>query len=208
MKAMFFDMDGTIIDSRADLAATVNHTRRDYGLPELSMEEIISHVGRGARKLLSETIPEHDGEESLKLFLSHYGDHLLQSCVLYPGVESTLEELRRRGWRLGVNTAKPAFAVKIILEHFGLASFFGSAVIAGGDCDEMKPSAKPLLACAAKMEGHVLSANDWMIGDNWTDMQCAVNAGVNGAFCDFGFGVLRDSYCARHLANFSDLLQI
>ncbi len=209
MNAAFFDMDGTLIDSRRDLAATVNHTRRDLGLKELPLEDVLAHVGLGANHLLLNAIPEATDEvEKLKqIFMSHYAEHMLETVTLYPGVRSTLEELCRRGWRLGINTAKPAFAVREILAKFGLQGFFGSAVIAGGDSAEMKPSALPLRECAARMGGHRLSAYDWMVGDNWTDMQCAENAGVKGAFCLFGFGKLNGARTTARLSSFSDLLR-
>lgn len=209
MNAAFFDMDGTLIDSRRDLAATVNHTRRDLGLKELPLEDVLAHVGLGANHLLLNAIPEATEEvEKLKqIFMFHYAEHMLETVTLYPGVRSTLEELRRRGWRLGINTAKPAFAVREILAKFGLQGYFGSAVIAGGDSAEMKPSALPLRECAARMGGHRLSAYDWMVGDNWTDMQCAENAGVKGAFCLFGFGKLNGARTTARLSSFGDLLR-
>jgi len=209
MKAMFFDMDGTIIDSRADLAATVNHTRRDLGLAERPMDEILVHVGCGAKHLLAHSIPERSEEVDRlwEIFRSHYAEHMLEHCALYPGVEPTLAELKRRGWALGVNTAKPSFATRAILAHFGLDRYFGDAVVAGGDCAEMKPSALPLYECAAKM-GHTVGPGDWMVGDNWTDMDCAVNAGVKGAFCEFGFGVLKNSVYTAKIASFDGILSL
>ena len=209
MNACFFDMDGTLIDSRADLAATVNHTRRDLGLAELPEDEVLSHVGRGAKHLLANAIPEraNDAEKLWSMFMDRYGEHMLESVQLYPSVRKTLEELSDRGWLLGVNTAKPAFATKAIIEHFGLGRFFKGAVVAGGDCPEMKPSALPLRQCASLMRGHRLSSGDWMVGDNWTDMQCAVNAGVKGAFCAFGFGILGDSRYTVKINRMDELLR-
>ena len=209
MNACFFDMDGTLIDSRADLAATVNHTRRDLGLAELPEGEVLSHVGRGAKHLLANAIPEraNDAEKLWGMFMDRYGEHMLESVQLYPSVRRTLEELSDRGWLLGVNTAKPAFATKAIIEHFGLGRFFKGAVVAGGDCPEMKPSALPLRQCASLMRGHRLSSGDWMVGDNWTDMQCAVNAGVKGAFCTFGFGILGDSRYTVKINRMDELLR-
>lgn len=209
MNACFFDMDGTLIDSRADLAATVNHTRRDLGLAELPEDEVLSHVGRGAKHLLANAIPEraNDAEKLWSMFMDCYGEHMLESVQLYPSVRKTLEELSDRGWLLGVNTAKPAFATKAIIEHFGLGRFFKGAVVAGGDCPEMKPSALPLRQCASLMRGHRLSSGDWMVGDNWTDMQCAVNAGVKGAFCTFGFGILGDSRYTVKINRMDELLR-
>ena len=201
-------MDGTLIDSKADLCATVNHVRRDLGLAELPQDEVISHVGRGARHLLATAIPEKadDVDPLMEVFMGRYGEHMLESVTLYPGVRSTLEELADRGGLLGINTAKPSFAVHAILEKFGLARLFGDAVIAGGDCAEMKPSALPLRECASRMRGHRLSPSDWMVGDNWTDIDCATNGGIKSAFCTYGFGTIRDSRCTVRIASFPELL--
>jgi len=209
MPALFFDFDGTIIDSRADLAATVNHTRRDLSLPEISLEEVLKCVGRGAKYLLSHAIPEKvdEAEKLWEIFRSHYAEHMLEHCVLYPGVEATLCELARRGCPLGINTSKPAFATRAILEHFKLDKLFGDAVIAGGDCDEKKPSAKPLKLCAERL-GHTLTADDWMVGDGWPDLGCAANAGIKGAYITYGFGTLGDSTYSVRLETFSDLLNL
>lgn len=207
MSAWFFDMDGTLIDSRADLAATVNHTRRDLGLGELPQAQVLSHVGRGAKYLLAHAIPERaaDAGELFNIFMSHYGEHMLESVTLYPGVEETLAALAARGDKLGVNTAKPRFAVDAILKHFRLERFFGKAVVAGGDSSEMKPSPVPLFDCARLMD-HAISPDDWMVGDNWTDIQCGVNAGVKTAFCLFGFGVPGDVAPTRSIRSFRELL--
>lgn len=207
MNAVFFDMDGTLIDSKADLAATVNHTRRDLGLAELPVETVIGFVGRGARYLLDHAIPERTGEDVVAVFRSHYAEHCCESVTLYPGVRETLAELVRRGWLLGVNTNKPNFATRMILEKFGLDRLFGTAVVAGGDCAEMKPSALPLRDCAARLRGHRLSSRDWMVGDSWTDLDCAANAGVKSAFCTYGFGQLGDSRYTVRISRFNELLR-
>ena len=150
MNAVFFDLDGTLIDSRADLAATVNHTRRDLGLAELPQEAVLAHVGQGAKHLLAHAIPEKadEVERLWEIFRAHYAEHMLESVTLYPTVRETLAELHDRGWLLGINTAKPNFAVRAVLEHLGVLRYFGNAIVAGGDCPEMKPSALPLRACA------------------------------------------------------------
>lgn len=208
MTAFFFDLDGTLIDSRADLAAAVNHTRRDLKLAELPENEVLAHVGLGAGYLLKHAIPECESEGLRELFLRNYAAHMLDRVELYPGVAETLRELHSRGCPLGINTAKPAFATRAILEKFGLAGLFGRAVIAGGDCAEFKPSPLPLLQCAALTARGRLEPGDWMVGDNWTDLGCAQNAGVRGAFCEWGFGSRRDEPCAASLKNFAELLDL
>lgn len=205
MPAIFFDFDGTLFDTRADLAATVNHTRRDLGLTELAVETAISFVGRGADYLLEHAIPERTGEEVRALFRRHYAEHCCDRLTPYPGVADTLAELRRRGHLLGVNTNKPGFATRAALEQFGLAGFFGDAVVAGGDGFPLKPDPGSIRACAAKL-GHALSSADWMVGDSWPDLKCAEAAGVKSAFCAFGFGTLADSRYTVRLTRFADLL--
>ena len=149
MHAVFFDVDGTLFDTRADLAATVNHTRRDLGFPELPVETVITHVGQGARYLLEHAIPEAKVpyEQLWEIFRSHYAEHCCET------------------------------------------------------------DAQSVRACAAKLGGHRLSSHDWMVGDSWTDMQAASNAGIKGAFCTFGFGRLNDSRFTVKINRFEELLR-
>ena len=214
--AAFFDLDGTLFDTRADLAATVNHTRADLGLPELPLETVIGFVGQGARHLLTNSIPEcsedapdirlrKSYDDLWSIFRSRYAEHCCETLEPYPGMMQTLEELKKRGWLLGIVTNKPNFATRLIFDKFGLARFF-EGVVGGGDCPEMKPSAMPLVECAARMHGHSLSPDDWMVGDNWTDVDCARNAGIKSAFCTYGFGRIGDSQCTARIASFPELL--
>ena len=216
MNAVFFDIDGTLFDTKADLAATVNHTRRDLGLDVWPEERVIENVGQGARYLLENSIPEVIGQaanqvrtydEVWEIFRSHYAEHCVERVQPYPGVVRTLGELHDRGWLMGVNTNKPNFAVRLILEKFGMTRYFGSAIVAGGDGIPLKPDAQSLRECASRLRGHRLSSHDWMVGDSWTDMQCATNAGVKGAFCNYGFGQLRDSRLTVRISRFDELLR-
>ena len=216
MNAVFFDIDGTLFDTKADLAATVNHTRRDLGLAEKPEEEVIACVGQGAKYLLEHAIPEAVGaeaseartyEEVWQIFMSHYAEHCVERVTPYPGVRRTLDELRDRGWLMGLNTNKPNFAVRLILEKFGFTRYFGAAVVAGGDGIPLKPDVQSIRECASRLRGHRLSSHDWMVGDSWTDMQCATNAGVKGAFCTYGFGKLKDSRFTIKINRFDELLR-
>ena len=130
-----------------------------------------------------------------------------ERVALYPGVRRTLDELLDRGWTLGIVTNKPAEPNRLIVEYLGLKQFFQNAIVAGGDCAELKPSALPLRECAARMRGHRLSSHDWMVGDAWTDMQCAANAGLKSAFCTFGFGKLKDSRFTIKINRMDELLR-
>ncbi len=219
MTAAFFDLDGTLFDTRADLAATVNHTRRDLGLAELPPADVIACVGQGARYLLEHAIPECSAgategqmrrtfEELWAIFRSHYAEHCIETLTPYQGVMDTLVELKRRGWLLGIVTNKPNFAVRLIVEKFGLEELFGDAVVAGGDCAALKPDTLPIMECASRLGGHRLTSCDWMVGDSWTDMRCAESAGVKGAFCAFGFGRLNGAPVTATLRRFDEFLSL
>ena len=170
---------------------------------------MVACVGNGARYLLEHAIPEATGrfDELWPMHLRNYGAHLFDTTTLYPGVRSTLAELHDRGWLMGIVTNKPGTFTRQILDHFGIARYFGAGVVGGGDCAEMKPSALPLREAASRLRGHRVSSHDWMVGDNWTDMQCGCNAGVKTAFCTFGFGHLRESRCNIKINRFEELLR-
>lgn len=210
MNAAFFDVDGTIIDSKADLVDTVNATRADLGLAPITDEAVMECVGNGARYLLEHAVPEAAGrfDEVWPIHQKNYTAHMMVKTRLYPGVARALAELRDRGWKLGIVTNKPNWATKAILEHLGILRHFEGAIVAGGDTVEMKPSAEPLRACAAMMRGHRVSSRDWMVGDNWTDIACGNNAGVKTAFCSYGFGTARDTRITMRINRFDDLLRV
>ena len=101
MKAIFLDLDGTLIDSRADLATAVNRTRRELGLPELPAAQVVSYVGEGMRQLVMRAMPELPGrlDEATARARAHYGAHLLEQTTLYPGVAEGLRLLGALGWQ-------------------------------------------------------------------------------------------------------------
>ena len=193
MKTALFDLDGTLIDSRADIALAVNLTRRDFGLAPLPEATVVAAIGEGVRSLLARTIPERADipDALLARQRAHYSEHLLDSTILYPGMAAVLRTLKAHGWKFGVVTNKPALFVRPILGGLGVLDVFG-AVVGGGDCPHLKPDPEPLRLAAAQM-GAVLDAADWMVGDHFTDLDAAARAGIRSCFCRFGFGEQRAS---------------
>jgi len=193
MKTALFDLDGTLIDSCADIAQGVNLTRKDFDLPPLPMADIVAAIGEGVRTLLARTIPEHADniDALLERQRANYRAHWLDNTVLYPNMESVLRTLKAHGWKLGIVTNKPAHFTRPILEGLGVLDVF-DAIIGGGDCPQLKPDPAPLHLAAERM-GTVLDEHDWMIGDHFTDLDAAANAGIKSCFCRFGFGEQRTS---------------
>jgi phosphoglycolate phosphatase len=189
--AIILDLDGTLIDSRADLATGVNLTRRDLGLPALAPALIATYVGEGVRRLLTRALPECPDrlEEALELNHQHYCEHLLDETRLYPGVSEALKRLRHAGFRLAVVTNKPRPFTDLILAGLGVAPLF-SAVVGGGDCPRLKPDPAPLLVALEQCQ--CAPAASWMVGDHFTDLEAGRRAGLRTCFCRYGFGDPRE----------------
>lgn len=208
MKTALFDLDGTLIDSREDLALAVNLTRQDFGLQPKSLAEVLACVGEGVRLLIERAIPElpERVDELLLRQRFHYIAHMLDHTRLYPGVRETLQALRSAGWRLGVVTNKPGPVTRPILEGLGVLEYFG-AVVGGGDCAALKPDPAPLRLAAAQM-GAALDAEDWMVGDHVADLVAGRRAGIKRCFCRFGFGEVRGETYELAVDRMDDFLTV
>lgn len=186
-RAVLFDLDGTLVDSRADLALGVNLTRVDLGLPPLDPGLVAGYVGDGVRRLLERALPECPErlEEALALNRGHYGAHLLDATRLYPGAARALDALADLGFALAVVTNKPAEFTRPILEGLGVLDRF-AAVVAGGDAPALKPDPAPLRlaleACGCGPEG------SWIAGDHRTDLEAGRRCGLRRCLCRYGFG--------------------
>jgi len=186
-RAILFDLDGTLVDSRADLTLGVNLTRLDLGYPALDAAVVAGYVGDGVRRLLTRALPECPErlEEALALNRVHYGRHLLDSTRLYPGAAAALDALAALGFVLGVVTNKPREFTLPILEGLGVAARFG-AVVGGGEGGALKPDPAPLLLALERLGAS--APGSWMVGDHCTDLEAGRRAGLRRCLCRHGFG--------------------
>lgn len=202
---LIFDLDGTLIDSRGDLTAGVNHMRRHYGLEDLSVEVVGGYVGNGVRKLVERSLQgaEVDVEEALKINLAYYCAHMTDLTYLYEGVQSGISALAEAGHKIALLTNKNGDPAREILQHFDLADHF-CAMLGGGDIEHLKPHPEGIYSC---MNTAGIGAEDtWMIGDHCTDLEVAENAGVKSAFVEYGFGEKRQFDADAYFASFSELV--
>jgi len=182
-----FDLDGTLVDTRADIANAVNLTRRGLGLAPVSVKFVADNVGGGAGPMLRATVPEcADVGKLLAAYLGHYHGHLLDESLPYPGIVDLLEGLKADGHRLAVVTNKSRAASLAILEGLRLMPFFDAVVADGDDVPALKPDPAPLHYAARKL-GRELRSADWMVGDMETDLRAGASAGINTCFCCWGF---------------------
>src|SRR6266566_2198990 len=187
VKALVFDLDGTLIDSKRDLVLSVNATLRELGRAELAEDLVASYVGSGAPILISRALggasQPDELERALKFFLGHYEEHKLDFTKEYPGVRETLEQLR--GVPMAVLTNKPVNISVRIMEGLGLAQFF-TAIYGGNSFATKKPD--PLGANTILGELGAAAGETAMVGDSEVDVQTARHAGMISAIVNFGFG--------------------
>ena len=175
-----FDLDGTLLDTLGDLAASVNYALRTHGMPEHSVDDVRRFVGNGVRKLMERAVP--DGADNPRFdaafatFRQHYMAHSLDTTRPYEGIPEALEALKARGCHLAVVSNKMMAATQELCRHF----FPDTIEVAIGEDEaagiRRKPAPDTVFA-ALKALG-VGKENAVYVGDSDVDIQTACNAGL------------------------------
>jgi len=185
---VIFDLDGTLIDSKTDLANAANAARGHMGMPPIAAERVYSYVGNGApvliRRVLGAEATEAQVQEALEFFLEYYRDHMLDNTALYPGVREALDRLRNAGVEMAVLTNKPVRISRAIVDGLGAGALFRQ-VYGGNSFEFKKPhpvGVETIMAeCGASRE------RTMMVGDSSVDIQTARNAQVQSCGVTYGF---------------------
>jgi phosphoglycolate phosphatase len=201
---LIFDLDGTLVDSRADLAAAVNHMRGGFGLAPLPPDTVEGYIGDGVAKLVERSLQGApiDFGEALRAVREYYLAHLAVHTRLYDGVGEGLRRLAAVH-ALAVLTNKPGDAARALLRHFDLSGLF-RAVVGGGDAGALKPDPAGVYRCMASAGAD--AAHTWMVGDHHVDLAAAKNAGIRSAFVRYGFGEARDGEPDAYFSSFPELV--
>jgi phosphoglycolate phosphatase len=203
---LIFDLDGTLVDSKKDLTASVNYIRNRFDLPVLTEEEIARFIGNGAltliRRALAGKATETNVQAALQMFLSYYRAHMLDSTALYPGVRETLDRLG--DCKLAVLTNKPVHFSCAMLDGLGIYKRF-EAVYGGNSFDRKKPDPIGVHQILSDTNGR--RERTWMIGDSAVDVLTGRNAGVVTCGVTYGYAseTFRDAPPDFLIDVFSDL---
>lgn len=186
-----FDLDGTLVDSREDLAASVNDVLAEWSAPPLPVEVVTRMVGDGARTLVARALREARLEASvddaLAAFHQHYAGRVTATTRPYDGVPGLLDALADRA-TLAVLTNKPITPTRVLLDAFGWTPLF-RRVIGGDESFGRKPDPAGLRAIIDET-GVDLHAT-LMVGDSMADVEVARRAGTRVCFAAWGFGHAR-----------------
>jgi phosphoglycolate phosphatase len=188
MDLVIFDLDGTLIDSKTDLANSVNATRAWMGLETIDASVVATWVGNGApvliRRALGPDVSDADIQRALEYFLGYYREHMLDYTKLYPGVKAGLDELRAAGVLMAVLTNKPVRFSQSIIDGLELHDHF-FRVYGGNSFDQKKPH--PVGIERLRNECNAAPDRTLMVGDSAVDIRTARNAGVPAAGVSWGF---------------------
>ena len=207
---IIFDLDGTLAETRADIAAAVNLVLESFGLKQLPETQIAGYVGGGREDLMTKTLrdsPEADHAEACEKFTEFYNQNLTVRTHLYDGVAETISALAVKKYHMAVLSNKPGDMCRTITSHFDLDKYLVTTM-GGGDASTTKPDPEGLNEVVRRAEAQGFKRNDdnvWMIGDHHTDINVARNAGVRSVFCNYGFGDRMGLEADYYIDSFSEL---
>lgn len=210
VELIIFDLDGTLIDSRIDIANSVNYTLKQLGLNPLDDKIILGYVGDGVRSLIERALSPsnlHLFEKGLDTFLSYYSEHLLDNTFFFPGVTETLKFFSYK--KMAVISNKPEALSINTLKGLGIYNFFKS-VVGGDSLEQKKPAPEPVLKVLEDL--NVDREKAIIVGDSYVDIEAGKAAGIMTCGVTYGFKI-RDAilkagpdFMIDHLAELKEII--
>lgn len=193
-RVIVFDLDGTLVDTRLEIANATNLMLRSFGRGPLPMETIVSFVGNGMRSLVEKVLKASepgtssgfpiDLDDALAVQERAYRATMNLTSTLYPGVFKTIRDLKKSGWKLALLSNKPEDFCKAILTEFGLSQYF-NIIFGSGDDFPLKPEPDGLLLIKELLE---IDGPAWMVGDGAQDLIAGQRAAFKTCYVTYGFG--------------------
>ena len=179
-QTFIFDLDGTLLDTLGDLAASVNHALRAHGMPEHTIDDVRRFVGNGVRLLMERAVPDGadnpDFEATFATFRQYYMQHSLDTTRPYEGIPETLQALKARGCQLAVVSNKMMAATQSLIRHFFPDTI--SVAIGEHEAEGIRKKPAPDTVLAALRQLGVGKEGAVYVGDSDVDLATARNSGL------------------------------
>lgn len=188
IKAVIFDLDGTLLNTIDDLANSVNFMLKQSNFPTFSVDEFKYKVGNGMRKLIERSLPEtyktdEQIEKSLEVFMACYNKHKNDNTAPYENILDLLETLKQKGIKLAVATNKAHIAAKPLVEN----TFQGLFDEIAGQKENVPTKPNPQIVFSILEKLNVMPDECLFVGDSGVDMQTAKNASIKAVGVLWGF---------------------
>ena len=214
IKAILFDLDGTLFETAPELAEAVNLMLKDLEMAELKTNEIKRFIGRGAENLIKQSIevsskkdPTPVFAKAEKLFAHHYS-LISANSLMYEGVEKSIIDLKAKDFLLGCVTNKPAIYTEALMNHSRLADFM-DIIVSGDTTEKKKPDPLPILHALNQL--NIEPKDAIMVGDSVVDIEAGFEAGTYIFTVPYGYqfgeSIISDKVDYA-MSNFSELTQI
>lgn len=214
LKAVVFDLDGTLVDTIPDVHIALNSMLATYGLKGIERSAIYSLIGNGAKAMVKkafslneQNLNESDAEAATKIYLNYYRAKPVVETKIYPGVVPILKQFIKAKIKLAICTNKPGVMANIVLQRLNLNNYF-EIIVAGDEVKKPKPHADHINIILENMKVKPEAAA--MVGDSDIDLQCAQNAGIEFVGVSYGYqsDKLKSAKVIDHFIELPNVLKV
>lgn len=205
MKALLFDLDGTLIDSSEGITKSTQYALAHYGIIENDLSKFYKFIGPPLVASFKKyyDFPEEQAVEAVAVYRERYNKIGLFECSLYPGVRECIEKLKAQGYLIGMASSKPEVSCRRILEHFGILELFDDVV--GATFDGRIDTKEEVLNEVMRRWSDVPKDEMCLIGDTMFDVEGANQVGIRTVAVTFGFGNVQEMVEAGAVAVCDDM---